>query len=160
MTPQPTLRPALVDTDVFSYLDRDQQGIGRHYEQYLQGRILLISFCSVGELLFRAYKRQWGRKRCDALRNQLRTYLTIDASGTVADHWARIRAESENIGITMSKEDAWIAASALAANADLVTNNWQHFKHLSDLPSFRQAVAEGFQVISFSSGGTLRANED
>ena len=114
----------------------------------------------MGELLFRAYKRQWGRKRCDALRNQLRTYLTIYASATVADHWARIRAESENIGITMSKEDAWIAASALAANADLVTNNWQHFKHLYDLPSFQQAVTEGFEVISFFGDGTRRTNED
>lgn len=160
MTSQPASRPALVDTDVFSYLDRDQTSIGRYYEQYLQGRLLLISFCSIGELLFRAYKRQWGQKRYDDLRNQLRTYLTINASSTVADHWARIRAESEIIGITMSKEDAWIAASALTANADLVTNNWRDFKHLTNLPSFQQAVREGFQVISFSNEGVRHIAED
>lgn len=120
----------------------------------------MISFCSVGELFFRAYKRQWGRKRYDALRDQLRTYLTINASSAVADHWARIRAESESIGVTMPKEDAWIAASALAANADLVTNNWRNFKHLPNLPSFQQAVAEGFQVVSFSSDGARRITGD
>lgn len=153
MMPSLEPRPALVDADVFSYLDRDRDGIGRHYERYLRGRIRLIAFCTVGEILSRAYRNNWGQKRLDALRFRIGEYVALPPTGQIADAWARIRAESFSRGVQMSSEDAWLAACALASEVDIVTNNWNDFKHLSDLPCFRQAVASGFQVISFDANG-------
>lgn len=153
MTPSSEFRPALVDADVFSYLDRYRDDIGRYYEQYLRGRVRLIAFSTVGEVLSRAYQNNWGQKRLDALRLRIGEYVALSPTGQIADGWARIRAESRLRGIQMSSEDAWLAACALANEVDIVTNNWNHFKHLADLPCFRQAVANGFQVISFDANG-------
>ena len=153
MMPSPEPRPALVDADVFSYLDRDRDGIGRHYERYLRGRVRLIAFCTVGEILSRAYRNNWGQKRLDALRFRIGEYVALSPTEQIADAWARIRAESFSRGVQMSSEDAWLAACALVSEVDIVTNNWNDFEHLSDLPCFRQAVASGFQVISFNANG-------
>ena len=153
MMPTSELRPALVDADVFSYLDRDRDGIGRHYERYLRGHARLIAFCTVGEILSGAYRNNWGQKRLEALRLRIGEYGVLSPTEQIADAWARIRAESLSLGVQMSSEDAWLAACALANEVDIVTNNWNHFKHLPDLSCFQQAVATGFQVISFDANG-------
>jgi hypothetical protein len=55
----------LVDTDVFSYLMNPRDQRGRLYTPHVEGKLLAVSFVTVGELLFGAYRRNGGQPRLD-----------------------------------------------------------------------------------------------
>lgn len=68
------------------------------------------------------------RKRSDARSNPTMAYLLgslrIDAlDQSVAGFYANIRAESERSGLSVSPNDYWIAAHAIANDAVLVTGD-------------------------------------
>jgi tRNA(fMet)-specific endonuclease VapC len=53
-----------------------------------------------------------------------------DALGT---NWAAIRAQARATGRPLSPQDAWIAATALALDAPLATNNRSDFEHVQKI---------------------------
>ena len=63
--------PRLLDTNVFSYLLKGDDSRGALYLPDIQGRLLAVSFVTVGELYFGAYSRNWGTKRIQELEEKL-----------------------------------------------------------------------------------------
>ena len=91
----------------------------------------LISPVTIGELRALSLKQNWGEKRWEILSKLLSSVLVIDLNQELLfdayaeldayaenKHPDRVRAGSSN---TVGKNDLWIAATALATNATLLT---------------------------------------
>ena len=57
----------LLDTDVFSYLMKRGDQRGEIYKPHVRGKLVAVSFVTVGELLFGAYKKNWGTSKIEDL---------------------------------------------------------------------------------------------
>ena len=92
----------------------------------------IISQVTIGELFALAEKAQspWGLPKRERLRELVREMLVVDLSRSgVIEHYARIDSYSERSGHNMGKNDIWIAATAIAASAVLITTD-ADFDHL------------------------------
>ena len=63
----------------------------------------------------------------------LEAHEIIEITEEVAEHYARIRADLEARGAVIGGNDLWIAATALAHGATLVTNNTEEFSRVPGL---------------------------
>jgi len=123
----------LVDTDVFSYLFRNDSR-SEVYRPHLEGNRLFLAFQSLAELYRWAAERQWGHATRSRLHESLRKHYTIlmpDVS--TAEHWAQVMAHASGIGRSLAPMDAWIAAIALRHRLPLVTHNRNHFSSVNGL---------------------------
>lgn len=127
-----TTTRVLVDTDVFSYIFNDDPR-ARPFQTHLLARIPSISFMTVAELYFGAYKRGWGPGKVTRLEGALRGYVVLPYDYLLCQTWAAIRYEREGKGRPISHADAWIAASALRHNCALATNNGKDFEEINGL---------------------------
>jgi len=125
-------RELLVDTDVLSYIawDRPQ---ARSFAPFLLGKLSFISFVTVGEMYFGAEKANWGEPRVAKMETILRRYTVIPGTYEVARQYGRVkRAFCDQV----DENDMWIAATALAYELPVVTNNLTHFEPMSDQLDF------------------------
>ena len=123
----------LVDTDVVSYLFKKDSRAAR-YAEMLKGRQRLISFMTVAELYQWTAIHQWGAARIQRLEDHLQDgYTVLPFDVHVCRHWGEIRAECQRAGRPISAQDAWIAATALAFDVPLLTNNGDDFVAVSHL---------------------------
>lgn len=123
------LTPAVVllDTDVFSYLLKDDSRAGA-YITLIQDFRLALSFMTVAELFQWARMHKWGSKRIAQLEQTLTTYILIPADLEMCRIWGAVRSAGQAAGQTIAPQDAWIAATALRYGLPLVTNNASDFK--------------------------------
>lgn len=122
----------VVDTDVFSYIFRaDTQA--EFFRPYLLHRTLALSFMTVAQLYYGAYKRDWGPNRIARLENAMKNYVVLPYDRLVCQQWARIRKQCEDAGHPIETLDAWIAACALQHDCALATNNSRHFQYVQNL---------------------------
>lgn len=129
----------VLDTNIVSYLMRGDTR-ARAYQRHIVNRTLAISFMTVGELYEGAYRKPWSEKRFDKLRDQIKSYLVLPFTSHICEIWGRIRAERKNR--TISVNDGWIAATALAYGCPLVTHNSRHFTNIAGLPVITEQTAE------------------
>lgn len=123
----------LLDTNVVVHLARDNT-LGRRINedyQLSERRVRpLISIVTVGELFAFARKRGWGDRKVEKLKDIVRGLTVADIRPqNVIDRYAEIDAYSERQGQTMGDNDVWIAATAAAAGAHLLTTD-KDFDHL------------------------------
>jgi tRNA(fMet)-specific endonuclease VapC len=119
--------PAVVlDTDVTSFLFK-KDSRGRWYKQHLHGQDRVISFMTLAELDHWALKRKWGQKRRKELASFLAGYHVHFADRLLCALWAEITGRAERRGQPIQVADAWIAATALMLDVDLLTNNSTDF---------------------------------
>jgi len=111
--------PLLLDTDVVSYLLKNDSR-AEPYTQDLRGRLLAISFVTIGELYRWAFSHHWGPRRIQELDARLRNMVTLPYHDDVAIQWARI---TSNPGRVLPQNDAWIAACAITFRCTLVTHD-------------------------------------
>ena len=95
--------------------------------------MLFRSFMSVAELYQWAFIRKWGDRRIIQLEQYISNYLIIPTDHILCQEWAKLRAESQQIGRAISSQDAWIAATAIRHNLELVTHNLKDFQGLPKL---------------------------
>ena len=77
MTPESlTKNRILVDTDAVSYLFRGDTR-AEYFRPYFLHRTLAVSFMTVAELYYGAYKARWGTNRIVQLENHLRNYVVV-----------------------------------------------------------------------------------
>lgn len=134
----------LLDTNVLVHLIR-QNTIGRRIEAEhgLAGRPErpLVSFVTLGEARALALKLGWGVKRTRRLDDLLSQLVVVNINqGDILDHYATLDHHSEKISRParrMGKNDLWIAATASALSAVLVTTDGD-FDHLA--PAFFHRV--------------------
>ena len=122
----------VIDTNIVSYIMRGGP-LAVVYSQHLQGKLVSISFITVGELYFGAEKAKWGEKRRNQLETTLRNFVVIPYDHDIARCYGRIVAGRERKGRPISCADAWIAACAVRHGVPLVTHNAQDFDVIADL---------------------------
>lgn len=119
--------PMLLDTNVFSYLLKGDDSRASLYLPDIRGKLLAISFMTVGEVYRWAFSNHWGIKKVQVLEEALRKFIILPAHKEVAREWARIKSIP---GRNVSDNDAWIAACAFIYGCVLVT----HDRDLIDFP--------------------------
>jgi tRNA(fMet)-specific endonuclease VapC len=126
----------VVDTCVVSFLHKNHEN-AKLYQPYLEDKLKVISFMTVAELYRWAAERNWGEYEKAKLEERLKDYVVYSVTRPLCRKWAEITAEASNSGTPIAVDDAWIAATALLYDFDLVTHNRKDFE-----------VVPGLKVVS------------
>ena len=126
----------LLDTNILvHYIRRDRLGreIEARYGLLLTPTVPLISIVTEGELRASALKFGWGAEKMDQLEFLLTCLarVSLEEPGLL-NAYATIDAYSESVGISIGKNDVWIAATVYITGARLLTTD-KDFDHLSPL---------------------------
>ena len=111
---------------------------GRHpqlSERWRQHRAedLAIPPPEYAELLVGAEKSSQSERVLREVELLLEAHEIVELTEEVAEHYARLRADLESRGDIIGGNDLWIAATALAHGATLVTNNTAEFSRVPGL---------------------------
>jgi predicted nucleic acid-binding protein len=123
----------VVDTDVASLIFKWHPEFAPLYLNIIRGSDLVISFITVAEMRQGSLDANWGPRKCEMLEAYLADFLVLHSDDLLCSTWTAIRNESARKGRQMSSADAWIAATALAMSATLVTNKPKDYRHLDKL---------------------------
>jgi predicted nucleic acid-binding protein len=116
----------VVDTDVLSYLFRGDTRI-ETFRPSPTGASLIISSMTVAELERWAVRRDWGMARREQMAEFLNQFTLILVNRALCHTWAEVSDRARRRGRPIQTADAWIAATALALDVPLVTNNRDGF---------------------------------
>lgn len=133
-----TAPKVLIDTNIVSYLMKNRPE-AKFYADYIHGKLLSISFITVGELYYGAEKRGWGTQRRLKLETVLRNFLVIPYDHEISKAYGRVLSERDSLGRPISTNDAWIAACAVRHAVALVTHNLKDFEGISNLQIISEA---------------------
>ena len=129
----PSLVADLLDTNIFVNLIRDN-AIGQRLKrerQFLMTEVV-PAYCIVteGELRSLALQWAWGHDKLEQMRYLLDYFrpISIENPETI-QAYAVIDAQSKSQGLTMGKNDVWIAAAAYVTGFELLTTD-RDFDHL------------------------------
>jgi tRNA(fMet)-specific endonuclease VapC len=135
------MRVVIVDTDVASFIFKGDTR-GALYDPHIDVTSTLpaISFMTRAELEQWAVMRNWGQAKRDELRAFIEDgFVTVDSNGALCTMWAEVRGQAQRAGRHIETADAWIAATALLYNAELVTHNAGDFNFLPGLKIITEA---------------------
>lgn len=87
-----------------------------------------VLICTIvrGEILYGLERMPRGRHQRESERKARDLFKTMECepiSEAAADHYARIKREAERQGTVVAENDLWIAATAFALGATLVTSD-------------------------------------
>ena len=123
--------PIVLDTSVVSIFMRQEESVA-YYQNWTLGRRAVISFQTLEELWFGAYKRGWGDRRINDLRQSLDQYEVVWPNSDLVRISAHLRSERERAGRRLNTGDAWIAATALLLECPLASDD-RDFSGISGL---------------------------
>ncbi|WP_420625659.1 PIN domain-containing protein [Candidatus Poriferisodalis sp.] len=126
------IQALLVDTDVFSYLTW-QRAQAQPFKEIVEGRLLALSFVTVGEVYYGAVHAGWGEQRQKRLADALSRYTILPGTFEIARRFGDIKAQFRD---QFDERDMWIAATAIAHALPIATNNLRHFKPMSEQCGF------------------------
>jgi tRNA(fMet)-specific endonuclease VapC len=129
----------VVDTDVVSFIFKGDTR-GDLYRPHLGGQIAVIAAQTRAELELWALGRNWGARRIDRLRDELRDYVLAPFSETLCLRWAQVMDNANRTGRPVSTGDGWVAATALAYAVPLVTHNRRDFAGVPGLTIISEGV--------------------
>ena len=123
MTSPSTL--VVLDTSVVVHLVRHNEvgeRIDRDYGLTSRADRPLVSIVTVGEVMYLADYFGWGVEKKQVLRDLLSQLVVVDVGqGDIVSRYASLAAHARRNGLNIGDNDAWIAATAAAANACLLT---------------------------------------
>ena len=122
----------LLDTDVVSYLFKEDSR-GELYAPHLIDRELGIAIMTVAELFQWASMRQWGEKRIHQMETWLEQFTVLPVDLETCRTWGAVRAYRSALGLPISPQDAWVAATALRYQLELVTHNAGDYQQIPGL---------------------------
>lgn len=122
----------VLDTCIVSYLMKGGP-LAEAYAPHVQGRLLAISFITVGEMYFGAENKNWGAIKRRVLETMLRNFVVIPYDHEIARCYGRLVAERKRNGRPIAPNDAWIAACAARHKVPLVTHNIKDFAGITAL---------------------------
>lgn len=134
----------LLDTNIVIQIVRDKE-IGRRVDASFQIRHRpdrpLISVVTVGECLSLARQFKWGAQKIEAMEALLRELVIVPIeSRPILDRFGEFHAWAKSIGRAISHNDIWIAATAAATGAHLITTD-ADFDPLHPAPIQRTIIA-------------------
>jgi tRNA(fMet)-specific endonuclease VapC len=123
----PSRELLILDTNVLLHVIRGNEVAeridGQFNLRHRQDRPL-ISVVTIGEGLALAKQFGWGEAKCRALDDLFREMVVVDISSrSVLEKFAEFRDLTRKAGRTLSHNDLWIAATAAATGAHLVTTD-------------------------------------
>lgn len=120
-------RDLILDTNVVIVLVRGQKlGTWIQNEYQLDQRTLrpLVSAITVGEALALAKKWGWSQPKLKKLEDLLRELVVVDVNkASILNRYAEIWTHLEAAGTPIGENDTWLAATASATNAVLLTTD-------------------------------------
>jgi tRNA(fMet)-specific endonuclease VapC len=145
------MKKYVLDTNAIIYFLRDEvlhKTVATELELYRPPNLAILSIVTLGELKAMALKNNWGKSKIESLQEILSEFVIADInSEQVLNNYAQLDAFSQNrlpekplpsSARNMGKNDLWIAATALSAEAILITSD-HDFDHLST--SFLEIIA-------------------
>jgi tRNA(fMet)-specific endonuclease VapC len=132
----------LVDTNVFSFLLREDDIRASLYRPHIQDRIVVLSYVTIGELYLWAERRKWGVARLGLLEETIRATTVVRYDLEVCRTYARLKQElrtSSGSHRIIGDNDLWIAACAVRHTIPLITHNRRHFEGISGLTIISEA---------------------
>lgn len=122
----------VVDTDVVSDLLRGDSR-ATSYDELLTGARAAISFMAVAELDRWALSRNWGPARRRQLAAHGDHFVVVIVDRGLCRTWASVTDAAQRKGRVVQNADAWIAATAIAFDVPLLTNNRADFLGIDGL---------------------------
>lgn len=123
----------IVDTDVISYLFKNDTRIAFYLPYLSSDKLLAVSFQTIAELYRWGEKKEWPQSKIDALQHLLKKFVIAPYDDKLARIWAKVINEGDKKGKPVSYGDAWIAACALRHSATLLTYNKKDFEGITGL---------------------------
>jgi tRNA(fMet)-specific endonuclease VapC len=122
----------LIDSDIIIYNSKGNEIVKGNFLRNIAAP-KFISIITYAELLYGAYKSQRVEKKFEKVTGikQLFPVLVLDLA--IVDTFCRIKAKYAQQGITIADFDLLIAATAIAGDHTLVTNNTRHFEKIAEL---------------------------
>jgi predicted nucleic acid-binding protein len=115
----------VIDTDVASSMLRRRTP--EAMLRQLNGRILAVSFVTVGELTKWTLLRSWGPSRTAFMEAFIEHLVVLPYDSRVARTWGQLQAYAQLRGRPRPVNDSWIAACCLARDLPLATFNVKDF---------------------------------
>jgi predicted nucleic acid-binding protein len=119
----------LLDTNIISLFFKANDTRKALYAPDLHGKLLTVSFVTIGELYKWTIQKRWGPKKLHDLEVRLNQLIRLPYHDAVARQWAQLQASSQ----PLPDNDAWIAACAQVYDCTLVTDD----KRLLAVPGLR-----------------------
>jgi len=135
-----TTTPAVVDTDVVSYLFKTHP-LAPAYQTILAGRPLPVSLITLAEIEYGMEVKIWGASRRDLMRRFLARFTVLSPDTETARVWARSKSGCGRKGRPIAFADAWIAAAAVQLNIPLVTHNASDYQAVENLTILTASAA-------------------
>jgi predicted nucleic acid-binding protein len=117
----------VADTDVVSFVLKQDRVRGARYARHLAAGQVVLPFSVVAELRLWAGVRKWGPQRQAALEYFLQGCLILYPDDHLCTLWASLVAALRGAGRQIASHDAWVATTALYLRAPLVTHNVRHY---------------------------------
>jgi predicted nucleic acid-binding protein len=122
----------LLDTDTVIYSLKGHEAVSGHLQRHLDDPIK-ISIITCMELYYGAHKSKQITGNLAKIRTLERSIEVKPVGQESAETYGMLKAQLEKKGSRLDDFDLIIAASALAHNLTLVTNNTDHFKRIDGL---------------------------
>ncbi len=122
----------LLDTDTLIYALKGEAAVVRQLKIH-QNDILRVSVISLMELYDGAYKSERMASNLAKVRRIEHAFDILAVDFSTAETFGMMKSELELQGTPLDDFDLVIAASALAFNLTLVTNNERHFRRVEGL---------------------------
>lgn len=119
-TPVPDL--VVLDTGAVSLLFRGDPR-GSRLAKRIKGKRAVISFQTLEEVRFGAYKAGWGERRRNDLNRHLQQYDVIWPNPELIEVTAWLRVRQEKAGKRLATADSWIAATAVLLGCPLIAED-------------------------------------
>jgi tRNA(fMet)-specific endonuclease VapC len=129
----------MVDTDVYSYLNRKDQTRAAPYKPHLQGHTITLSFITVGEIyagyLRKIARAEWPAFYLQRLEQDLQLVTVVPYDIEICKVFGELRTLRNPDGSdrNIKTNDLWIAACAKRHSLTLVTNNRKDFENIPGL---------------------------
>lgn len=120
--------PVVIDTMVLTaLLDSRPTSLGPEYRKLIGPAPTVVSFVTMAEIRYGALKAGWGYLRRRRLERDLTCFVAIKPDDHLIDICARLRHSCEvrghPLGQKIHEADRWIAATALALEIRLVSDD-------------------------------------
>jgi predicted nucleic acid-binding protein len=122
----------LLDTDILIYSLKGKEAVVRRLESH-QYDPLKISVISLMELYYGAHKSEKVTANLSRVRWIENAFDVLPVDVSIAGTFGMIKSNLEFQGTPLDDFDLIIAATALASNLRLVTNNERHFSRVEGL---------------------------
>ena len=122
----------LLDTDIVIYWIKGNRNISKNIISIGYNNIS-SSIITKTELLYGAYKSQNVEKNLETIHKLSKKMQFLDFSDSCQHIYARIKVGLVSKGMILDDLDTMIAATAIAYDLILVTNNSRHFSRIPNL---------------------------